>query len=36
MSDAPDRRAHLAHAGAISLAAMRIGIGALAWMRPER
>jgi Domain of unknown function (DUF4267) len=35
MSDAPDRRAHLADAGIISLAAMRIGIGALAWVQPE-
>ena len=35
MSAAPDRRARLADAGILSLAAMRIGIGALAWARPE-
>lgn len=34
MSDAPDSRARLADAGIVALAAMRIGIGALAWLRP--
>ena len=32
----PDQRARVANAGLLSLAAMRIGIGALAWARPQR
>ena len=35
MSAAPEHHARLADAGILSLAAMRIGIGALAWARPE-
>ncbi|MBB2991565.1 hypothetical protein FHR72_003050 [Mycolicibacterium iranicum] len=31
----PGSRARVADAGIVSLAAMRIGIGALAWVRPE-
>ena len=31
----PDQRARVANAGLLSLAAMRIGIGALAWTRPQ-
>lgn len=35
MSTAPAQRDRLADAGILSLAAMRIGIGALAWVRPD-
>lgn len=35
MGTAPRRGARLADAGIVSLAAMRIGIGALAWVRPD-
>lgn len=35
MSTSPEPGSRLAEAGIVSLAAMRIGIGALAWVRPD-
>ena len=35
MNTAPAQRDRVADAGILSLAAMRIGIGALAWVRPD-